>query len=73
MSGVIVLLVCHRQRLRVVEVDVEKELVIGVWMSLAKLALNGAIAGADLIAEYISNHTPDILYLSKLWCGPVVK
>ena len=57
----------------VVEVDVERQLVVGLGVSLAKLALDGPVAGADMVLYDVGDDSPHILDLRQLRRRPVMQ
>ena len=61
------------RRGRVVEVDVEEELVLRVGKPLAELALDGSVAGADVVLEDFADDEAHVLDLAELRRGPVVQ
>ena len=62
-----------RGRGRVVEVDVEEQLLIGVRETFPEFPLDGAVAGADVVLQHIANDQPHIFHLRQLGRAPVVQ
>lgn len=53
---------------RVVEVDVEKKLVLCVWEALAEFALDSAVAGTDVVLEDFAENETDVFHFCELGC-----
>lgn len=62
-----------RERRRVVEVDVEEELLLRVREALPEFALDGAVAGADVLLQHVAYHLAHIFHLGQFGCAPVVQ
>ena len=57
---------------RVVEVDVEEELLIRFWEALAKLALDSTVTRANVVLQDVTDNFTDVFNLGKLGGGPIV-
>lgn len=62
-----------RGRGRVVEVDVEEEWLLRVREALAELALDGAVAGADVRLQHVADHLAHVFHLGQFGAAPVAQ
>ena len=53
--------------------DIERELLAAVWITLAEFALNGPITRAYVVLHNITHDETQIINLGQLLRGPVVE
>ena len=62
-----------RGRRRVVEVDVEEELLLRVREAFPEFALDGAVAGADVVLHHLAHHLAHVFHFGQVGCAPVAQ